>query len=123
MIRQKRIKGNIKQNIHNVDKSIVETFLSGITSLDSTTNPKTIYTLEEKLGEGSFGDVFKALKNTGELVAIKIISLEDEEIIKDVRKEIEILSQCHHKNIVNYISSNVSDDNNLWVIFFVKKKF
>ena len=56
--------------------------------------------------------------STGELVAIKTIPLEEgEDAIEDIRKEIAILKDCSHPNIVKYLGSFFKDDN-LWVISF-----
>jgi len=59
--------------------------------------------------------VYKAVnRRTGEVVAIKIISIDAPDVLADVRQEIQILSECHHENIVNYLGSYFRDDN-LWV--------
>lgn len=60
---------------------------------------------------GSFGLVWKAQCMTGvhakKNVAIKIIDLEQflDNSIDEIRKEISIMSQCKHKNVVScYVS-------------------
>lgn len=57
-----------------------------------------------QIGEGTYGQVYKARdKNTGQLVALKKVRLENEKEgfpITAVR-EIKILRQLNHKNIVN----------------------
>jgi serine/threonine protein kinase len=51
------------------------------------------------LGEGSFGQVFKALhKETGNIVAVKILPVSSE--IESLRKEISILKRCKSPYIV-----------------------
>lgn len=47
-------------------------------------------------------------------VAIKIIAIDDPQALEDVRKEIRILSECNHPNIVKYLGSYFKDQN-LWV--------
>lgn len=76
-----------------------------------------IYQILTKIGEGTYGEVFKArCKATGDLVALKRVRLENEKEgfpITAVR-EIRILRQLKHDNIVNLLEivtdSKSSDD-------------
>lgn len=57
----------------------------------------------EKLGEGTYGVVYKALnKETGEMVAIKKIRLEKEDdgVPSTAIREISLLKNLKHPNIV-----------------------
>jgi serine/threonine protein kinase len=61
------------------------------------------YERQEKLGEGTYGVVYKALnKETGELVAIKKIRLEKEDdgVPSTAIREISLLKNLKHPNIV-----------------------
>ncbi|KAF2074558.1 hypothetical protein CYY_004140 [Polysphondylium violaceum] len=79
-------------------------------------DPGTVFKLQERLGKGSFGQVFKAVHLIdSNVVAIKIISLDDQEAIKDVRKEISILAECNDTNIVQYYGSYFKD-HQLWIV-------
>eukprot|EP01095_Lingulamoeba_sp_RSL-Kostka_P018188 TRINITY_DN9867_c0_g2_i1.p1 TRINITY_DN9867_c0_g2~~TRINITY_DN9867_c0_g2_i1.p1 ORF type:complete len:662 (-),score=236.78 TRINITY_DN9867_c0_g2_i1:213-2198(-) len=83
----------------------------------SSEDPEDIFELEKRLGKGSYGAVYKATKQDKDgvtVVAIKIISIDDTNVLEDVRKEIKILSECHNSNIVNYLGSYFKDDN-LWI--------
>lgn len=63
------------------------------------------FILIKKVGEGSFGSVYKAsLKSTGELVAIKKIKLSsaNRSDIKNVANEVRVLCSLDHPNIVSY---------------------
>ena len=68
---------------------------------------------------GSYGLVYKGReKKTGEIVAIKIILLDDENSVEDVRKEIQILAACHHENIVKYHGSYFKGENLWYFVLF-----
>lgn len=57
----------------------------------------------EKIGEGTYGTVYKArLHATGEIVALKKIKLEneDEGVPSTAIREISLLKELNHANIV-----------------------
>lgn len=73
------------------------------------------------IGVGSFGLVWQATVKSGphkgELVAIKVIDMVqfNESNISEIRKEIAILSDSRHKNIVSELASFI-DGNFLWLV-------
>lgn len=59
----------------------------------------------EKIGEGTYGVVFKAKdKKSGKIIALKRIRLEaeDEGIPSTAIREISLLKELRHPNIVRY---------------------
>ena len=78
-----------------------------VSSEDSVVvDPNTIFELIHPLGRGSYGSVYKALfLETGDIVAVKIIPLADNNEIFSIQKEIRILRDCNHPNIVRYFGS------------------
>ncbi|CAL0310662.1 unnamed protein product [Lupinus luteus] len=69
------------------------------------------------IGQGSFGDVYKAFdKELNKEVAIKVIDLEEsEDEIDDIQKEISVLSQCRSPYITEYYGSYLNQTK-LWII-------
>ena len=55
-------------------------------------------------GRGSYGSVYKAqVRGTQEVVAVKVIPLGDKDEVLEIQKEIEMLKECNHPNVVRYL--------------------
>ena len=76
-------------------------------SLQSKLDPEELFTRQERIGKGSFGEVFKGIdKRTQTVIAIKIIDLEEaEDEIEDIQEEIMVLSQCDSPFVTRYFGS------------------
>ncbi|KAI9141818.1 kinase-like domain-containing protein [Paraphysoderma sedebokerense] len=79
------------------------------------------FTLLDKIGEGSYGSVYKALhRPSGSLVAIKQVPIDGD--ISDLMKEIDLLNACKHPNIISLFghyqssSSDVQAESSLWIV-------
>lgn len=63
--------------------------------------------LGEKIGSGSFGDVFQGMSDDGYLFAVKQLKIVDDKEIANLISEIELMQNLDHPNIVKYLGAKV----------------
>ena len=64
------------------------------------------YEKEEKIGEGTYGVVYRARdRQSGAIIALKKIRLEQDEegVPPTAIREVSLLKELHHNNIVRYV--------------------
>eukprot|EP01087_Luapelamoeba_hula_P005064 TRINITY_DN15152_c0_g1_i1.p1 TRINITY_DN15152_c0_g1~~TRINITY_DN15152_c0_g1_i1.p1 ORF type:complete len:813 (-),score=145.95 TRINITY_DN15152_c0_g1_i1:13-2451(-) len=97
---------NFKHRLH-VDEELKWNPMGDCTAADT-------FELVEKLGEGAYGQVYKANASTGHTVVVKILDI-SEDAEHDLCKEIDILRAIKHPNIVRYYGT-ASEDTQLWIL-------
>ncbi|XP_022106885.1 serine/threonine-protein kinase 3-like isoform X2 [Acanthaster planci] len=79
-----------------------------------TRQPEEVFDILEKLGEGSYGSVFKAMhKESGQVLAIKQVPVDTD--LQEIIKEISIMQQCDSPYVVKYYGSYFKNTD-LWIV-------
>ncbi|BBM84320.1 serine/threonine protein kinase [Candidatus Uabimicrobium amorphum] len=82
------------------------------------------YQLESLIGEGGMGKVYKAIHlKTQQVVAIKVLSSQNQIDMNSIRrflKEVHVISQLHHRNIIRLISSGQQNGIPYFVMDFIE---
>jgi len=81
---------------------------------DNRRDPSKDFVLLEKLGEGSYGSVWKSSHiRTGTIAAIKKVPVEND--LDEILNEIKIMKGCRSPYIISYYGSYYKD-NELWIV-------
>jgi len=81
---------------------------------DKRRDPTKDFNLLEKLGEGSYGAVWKAIHiKSGTVTAIKRVAVEND--LEEILNEIKIMKQCRSPYIISYYGSYFKE-NELWIV-------
>jgi myosin-3 len=91
-----------------------------IIKFDELESPDSHWKLLESIGEGTYGEVFKAqhVVQTSQLAAVKVIDFVDE-VIEEIEEEYRILKDLsNHPNLPKYLGiymKKVKDERQLWL--------
>ena len=90
--------------------------LKKLTEENLTRQPEEVFDILCKLGEGSYGSVFKAIhKDSQQILAIKQVPVDTD--LQEIIKEISIMQQCDSPYVVKYYGSYFKNTD-LWVKCF-----
>uniref|UniRef100_A0A8C6XHA0 non-specific serine/threonine protein kinase n=1 Tax=Naja naja TaxID=35670 RepID=A0A8C6XHA0_NAJNA len=97
-----------------MEQSAPKSKLKKLSEDSLTKQPEEVFDVLEKLGEGSYGSVFKAIhKESGQVVAIKQVPVESD--LQEIIKEISIMQQCDSPYVVKYYGSYFKNTD-LWIV-------
>ncbi|XP_057454156.1 cold-responsive protein kinase 1-like isoform X2 [Lotus japonicus] len=73
-----------------------------------------------KIGVGGFGSVYKGKLRNGTLAAIKVLSAESKQGVREFLTEIEVISSVKHENLVQLYGCCVEQDHRILVYVYLE---
>ncbi|KAL2331150.1 hypothetical protein Fmac_018731 [Flemingia macrophylla] len=73
-----------------------------------------------KIGEGGFGSVYKGRLKDGKVAAIKVLSAESRQGVKEFLTEINVISEIEHENLVKLYGCCVENNNRILVYNYLE---
>nr|XP_051228794.1 cysteine-rich receptor-like protein kinase 6 [Lolium perenne] len=104
---------------HSVDD--LETVKSSLLSLSSLQAATNNFDESNKLGEGGFGIVYKGILS-GQEVAVKRLSKGSNQGLEEVKNELVLVANLHHKNLVRLVGFSLEAGERLLVYEYMPNK-
>ncbi|XP_022717518.1 cold-responsive protein kinase 1, partial [Durio zibethinus] len=73
-----------------------------------------------KIGEGGFGSVYKGRLKDGKIAAIKVLSAESRQGVREFVTEIKVISEIEHENLVKLYGCCVEDKHRILVYNYLE---
>ncbi|KAL2467015.1 Protein kinase superfamily protein [Abeliophyllum distichum] len=73
-----------------------------------------------KIGEGGFGSVYKGKLRNGKMAAIKVLSSESRQGVKEFLTEIQVISEIEHENLVKLYGCCVEANHRILVYNYLE---
>ncbi|KAK4723311.1 hypothetical protein R3W88_026090 [Solanum pinnatisectum] len=73
-----------------------------------------------KIGEGGFGSVYKGRLKSGKMAAIKVLSSESKQGVREFLTEIKVISDVDHENLVKLYGCCIEDEHRILVYNYLE---
>ncbi|WOG85363.1 hypothetical protein DCAR_0104551 [Daucus carota subsp. sativus] len=80
------------------------------------------FSVENKLGQGGFGPVYKGKTIAGQEIAIKRLSRRSGQGLEEFRNEIALISKLQHLNLVKLLGYCIEEDENILIYEYMPNK-
>ncbi|XP_022891227.1 proline-rich receptor-like protein kinase PERK10 [Olea europaea var. sylvestris] len=86
---------------------------------DELVNATNGFSVQNLLGEGGFGSVYKGILADGKEIAVKQLKFGGQQGEREFRAEVEIISRIHHRHLVSLVGYCISENKRLLVYDYV----
>ncbi|KAB2636875.1 G-type lectin S-receptor-like serine/threonine-protein kinase [Pyrus ussuriensis x Pyrus communis] len=89
-----------------------------MTIVSATSN----FSIENKLGEGGFGSVFKGTMEDGQEIAVKRLSKSSRQGLDEFKNEVTHIAKLQHRNLVKLLGCCIQEDEMILIYEFMPNK-
>ncbi|XP_050145499.1 G-type lectin S-receptor-like serine/threonine-protein kinase At4g27290 isoform X2 [Malus sylvestris] len=89
-----------------------------MTIVSATSN----FSIENKLGEGGFGSVFKGTMEDGQAIAVKRLSKNSRQGLNEFKNEVTHIAKLQHRNLVKLLGCCIQEDEMILIYEFMPNK-
>ncbi|XP_060173301.1 cysteine-rich receptor-like protein kinase 25 isoform X3 [Lycium barbarum] len=124
LLRRRRRKRNntLKEMNVTVDLSGIltaESLQYDFSTIEAATN---CFSMENKIGVGGFGDVYKGELVTGQEIAVKRLSRRSSQGVNEFKNEVVLVAKLQHKNLVRLLGFCLEGEEKILIYEFVPNK-
>ncbi|VVA35437.1 Hypothetical predicted protein [Prunus dulcis] len=113
---RKYVKG---QDIEEQKDEDLELPLFDLTTIEGATN---FFSVNNKLGEGGFGPVYKGRLVDGQEIAVKRLSRSSGQGIKEFKNEVILIAKLQHRNLVKLLGCCIQGEEKLLIYEYMPNK-
>ncbi|KAK3199393.1 hypothetical protein Dsin_022808 [Dipteronia sinensis] len=107
-------KGKTDQKIENLELPLFE--------LDKIANATNNFSINNKLGEGGFGPVYKGTLVDGQEIAVKRLSKISTQGINELKNEVILIAKLQHRNLVKLLGCCIQGEEKILIYEFMPNK-
>ncbi|XP_057457954.1 cold-responsive protein kinase 1-like [Lotus japonicus] len=109
-----------RKNPDTADEDISDIHNVKIYTYKELRNATEDFSLANKIGEGGFGSVYKGRLKDGKIAAIKVLSAQSRQGVKEFLTEINVISEIEHENLVKLYGCCVERNNRILVYNYLE---
>ncbi|WCJ34446.1 G-type lectin S-receptor-like serine/threonine-protein kinase At4g27290 [Euphorbia peplus] len=114
-----QLREKTKKDDDEYDQEDMELPLIELNAILKATNK---FSVENKLGEGGFGPVYKGVLEDGQEIAVKRLSRSSGQGLHEFKNEVILIAKLQHRNLVKLLGCCIQGDEKLLVYEFMPNK-
>ncbi|KAL5548096.1 hypothetical protein UlMin_003327, partial [Ulmus minor] len=80
------------------------------------------FSAENEIGAGGFGPVYKGILSTGQEIAVKRLSKESRQGLKEFKNEVQLISKLQHRNLVALLGCCIEGGEKMLIYEYMPNK-